>query len=82
VWKLDRLARKVDLVYDFLKILEENEIGLISTTELFDIRTPFGKAVVGILAVFAELEREMILQRTGSGQLEAKEDGVQWKQKY
>lgn len=64
VFKLDRLSRSQK---DTLKILEEkllpNKCDLVSISESFDTTTPFGRATIGILSVFAQLERENIKER-------------------
>lgn len=68
VYKLDRLSRSQK---DTLKIIEDillsNDCDFESMTERFDTSTSFGKAMVGILAVFAQLEREQIKERMMMG---------------
>lgn len=68
VYKLDRLSRSQK---DTLKIIEDillaNQTDFESMTEKFDTSTSFGKAMVGILAVFAQLEREQIRERMSMG---------------
>ena len=39
-------------------MFEANDVGFISLNENFDTTTPYGKAMVGILSVFAQYERE------------------------
>lgn len=72
VYKLDRLSRSQK---DTLNIIEDtfnkNNVSFISISENFDTSTPFGKAMVGILSVFAQLEREQIKERMTMG-LDAK----------
>ena len=64
VYKLDRLSRSQK---DTLQLIEDvflaNGVDFISMNENFDTSTPFGRAMVGILAVFAQLEREQIKER-------------------
>lgn len=64
VYKLDRLSRSQK---DTLMLIEDvflkNGVDFVSMTENFDTSTPFGKAMIGILAVFAQLEREQIKER-------------------
>lgn len=59
VWKLDRLSRSLR---DTLAIVEDiftpNSVALISTTESIDSSTPSGRAMMSILATFAQFERE------------------------
>lgn len=68
VWKLDRLSRSQK---DTLIMLEDvflaNGCDFISMQESFDTSTAFGRAIVGILAAFAQLERENIKERTSMG---------------
>lgn len=63
VFKLDRLSRSqkdtLTLIEDFLA----HDVAFVSMTEAFDTSTPFGRATVGILSVFAQLEREQIKER-------------------
>ncbi|URJ46431.1 recombinase family protein [Paenibacillus polymyxa] len=68
VRKLDRLSRKQKDVMTIIEdIFEKNNVSFTSTTELFDTSTPFGKAMIGVLAVFAQLDRDMIVERTTMG---------------
>ena len=48
-------------------VFEANDVGFISLNENFDTTTPYGKAMVGILSVFAQYERENIRERTQMG---------------
>ncbi len=68
VWKLDRLSRSLkDTLYLLDDAFEKNGIGFTSIQEQFDTNTPIGKAVMQIIAVFAQLEREMITERMKMG---------------
>lgn len=68
VYKLDRLSRsQKDTLYLIEDVFEKNNVGFTSMTENFDTSTPHGKFIVGILAVFAQLEREKIRERTMIG---------------
>lgn len=64
VYKLDRLSRSQK---DSLVLIEDiflkNNVDFISMSENFDTSTPFGRAMIGILSVFAQLEREQIKER-------------------
>ncbi len=76
VFKLDRLSRsQKDTLYLIEEVFNNNEVGFISVRESFDTTTPFGKAMIGILSVFAQLERETILERTKIGLKKRAEDG-------
>ena len=66
--KLDRLSRsQFDTLYMIQKVFDVNNVAFVSRAESFDTSTPFGKAMVGILAVFAELERSRIKERMIDG---------------
>ena len=68
VYKLDRLSRsQKDTLYLIEDVFDKHGVGFTSMTENFDTSTPFGKAILGVLAVFAQLEREKIKERTMMG---------------
>jgi len=65
VWRVDRLSRRQKHVLSVLEdVLEPAGVGFKSVTEPFDTTTPMGKAFLGMLAVFAQLERDTIAHRT------------------
>ncbi|MCD8294706.1 MAG: recombinase family protein [Clostridia bacterium] len=68
VWKLDRLSRSQK---DTMMLLEDvfiaNGCDFVSLMESFDTSTPFGRCIVGILAAFAQMERENIKARMMMG---------------
>jgi len=76
VFKIDRFARKLKILMDVMDFFEKTGISFISATESIDTSTPFGRAMIGIMGVLAELERENILSRTHLGREEAIERGV------
>lgn len=68
VYKLDRLSRsQLDTLYLIEKVFLTNGCDFVSMNENFDTSTPFGRAMIGILAVFAQLEREQIKERMMMG---------------
>lgn len=68
VYRLDRLSRRQrDVLYLLEDVFDANDIAFRSATEPFDTSTPLGRAMLGILAVFAQLERDTIIERTKSG---------------
>ena len=68
VYKLDRLSRsQKDTLFLIEDVFDKHGVFFSSMTENFDTSTPFGKAILGILAVFAQLEREQIKERTMVG---------------
>lgn len=60
VWRLDRWGRSVTDLLATLQELEHLGIGFVSLTEALDLTTPAGRAMAGLLAVFAEFEREIL----------------------
>lgn len=70
VYKLDRLSRsQKDTLYIIEDVLGANNVSFVSLNENFDTATAFGKAMIGILAVFAQLEREQIRERMTLGKI-------------
>ena len=70
VYKLDRLSRsQKDTLWLFEDIFEANGVSFSSLCESFDTSSAFGKATIGILSVFAQLEREQIKERMAMGRL-------------
>ena len=68
VYKLDRLSRsQKDTMHLIEDIFLANGCAFVSVSEKFDTSSPFGMAMVGILAVFAQLEREQIRERMTMG---------------
>lgn len=77
VYKLDRLSRsQKDTIYLLEDIFIPNNCNFISLNENFDTTTPYGKAMIGILSVFAQLERENIRERTRMGMYERVKSGL------
>lgn len=70
VYKLDRLSRsQKDTLYLIEDVFNRYGIAFISLNENFDTSTAFGKAMIGILSVFAQLEREQITMRMQMGRV-------------
>lgn len=70
VYKLDRLSRsQKDTLFLIEDVFIKNGIEFLSLQENFDTSTPFGKAMIGLLSVFAQLEREQIKERMQLGKL-------------
>lgn len=68
VYRLDRLSRRQSHCLHLLEeVFDTHNVTFRSATEPFDTSTPLGKAMLGILAVFAQLERETIIERTKEG---------------
>jgi len=84
VWKLDRLGRTLTGVLEMIEGLNRDGINLVSLTESFDTTSPMGKAFLQIALVFAELERNMISERTKAGMAarKAADPTVKWGAKH
>lgn len=77
VYKLDRLTRsQKDCITMLEDILLPNNCDFVSISENFDTSTPYGRAMIGILSVFAQLERETITERTVMGRIERAKTGL------
>ena len=65
VYKVDRLTRKQkDLWHLLEEVFDANRVGFVSVTEAFDTTTASGKAFLGMIGVFAQLERDLVSERT------------------
>ena len=75
VWRLDRWGRSVTDLLATLQELEHLGVGFVSLTEALDLTTPAGRALAGLLAIFAEFEREILRERTRAGLAQARLNG-------
>jgi len=75
VWRLDRWGRSVTDLLATLQELEHLGVGFVSLTEALDLTTPAGRAMAGLLAVFAEFEREILRERVRAGLAHARQNG-------
>jgi DNA invertase Pin-like site-specific DNA recombinase len=75
VWRLDRWGRSVTDLLATLQELEHLGVGFVSLTEALDLMTPAGRAMAGLLAVFAEFEREILRARVRAGLAHARQNG-------
>lgn len=75
VWKLDRLGRNVVDLYGKVELLAKNGVGFRSIMDQFDTSTAMGKAMFGMMAVFAQFERDQTIERTKRGLQAARERG-------
>lgn len=77
VYKLDRLSRSQrDTLYMIEDVFLKNGVDFVSMTENFDTSTPLGRAMIGILSVFAQLEREQIKERMAMGNVARAASGL------
>ena len=76
VYKLDRLSRsQKDTLYLIEDVFNTHDVTFTSLNENFDTSTPTGKAMLGMMSVFAQLERETIRERTRMGMLDRLKEG-------
>jgi DNA invertase Pin-like site-specific DNA recombinase len=67
VYKLDRLARSTLKLIETLDLLNKKGVEFVSLSDNIDTSTAAGKAMFGMMAVFAEFERSIIRERTVAG---------------
>jgi putative DNA-invertase from lambdoid prophage Rac len=75
VWRLDRWGRSVTDLLATLQELDHLGVGFASLTEALDLTTPAGRAMAGLLAVFAAFEREILGERVRAGLAHARQSG-------
>lgn len=75
VWKIDRLGRSVIGVIETLDLLRNRGVVIKSLTEPIDTSTPMGEFVLNILISLAQMERDLIRERTIAGLERAKKRG-------
>ena len=67
VWKLDRLGRSVKNLITLVSEINANGIHFRSLTDSIDTSTPSGRFFFHVMASLAEMERELIIERTRAG---------------
>jgi len=75
VWRLDRWGRSLLDLIGTLQELHAVGVGFVSLTEALDMTTPGGRALAGMLAVFAEFERDILRDRVKAGIAQARKEG-------
>ena len=75
VWKLDRLGRGVKGLIELITNLESQNIHFQSLTEQIDTSTPAGRFFFHVMASLAQMERELIIERTQAGLAAARKKG-------
>ncbi|WP_407066473.1 recombinase family protein [Klebsiella grimontii] len=75
VWKLDRLGRSVRDLITLVSELQERGIHFRSLTDSIDTSTPAGRFFFHVMSALAEMERELIVERTRAGLAAAREQG-------
>lgn len=75
IWKLDRLGRTVKGLVDLVEDLQARDIQFRSLTDGIDTSTPSGRFFFHVMAAMAQMERELIRERTQAGLAAAKARG-------
>ena len=78
VWRLDRLGRTAKGLLTLLDELQALNVGFVSLREGFDLSTPAGRLMAGVLASVAAYETEVRKERQLAGIAKAKADGKTW----
>lgn len=74
-WSVDRLGRSMQDLVAFLEDLKGHGADLYLHQQALDTTTPSGRALFGMMAVFAEFERAMIQDRVNAGLARARAQG-------
>lgn len=75
IWKLDRLGRNLKGLIDLVGKLEEDGIHFQSITDGIDTTSPAGRFFFHVMASLAQMERELLIERTKAGLMVAKKRG-------
>lgn len=75
-WAIDRLGRSTQHLVETLNLLRETGVDLYLHKQALDTTTASGRAMYGMLSVFAEFEREIIVERVHAGIARARRDGT------
>lgn len=76
-FSLSRLARSTKHLIELVEEFQRANVNLISLSEEIDLTSAMGRAFFRVIAVLAELERELVSERTSAGLTAARERGVQ-----
>lgn len=75
VWKLDRLGRSVKALVQLVEGLQQRGVGFVSLTDSIDTATPAGRFFFHMMAALAQMERELVIERTRAGLAAARKQG-------
>jgi DNA invertase Pin-like site-specific DNA recombinase len=75
VWRLDRWGRSLADLVATLQELADLGAGFVSLTEALDMTTATGRAMAGLLSVFAQFEHDLLRERVRAGLAEARLNG-------
>jgi len=75
IWKLDRLGRTIRGLLDLVETLQEEGVNFRSITDGIDTTTPAGRFFFHVMASLAQMERELLVERTRAGLAAARKRG-------
>lgn len=75
VYRLDRISRSLSDFVNILNVLKKHNVKFVSSQESFDTSSPYGEMIVKILMVFAEFERQSIIERVTQAYAHRSEKG-------
>ena len=75
VWDLSRMARSTLHALQLLQEFEQMKVRLVAVKQTFDTDTPLGRAFFTLAAMFAELERSILIERVRAGMARARAEG-------
>ena len=75
IYKFDRWARSTKELIEHIENLMQKGVAIYSYNENIDLNSSMGRAMLGIISVFAQLERDLIRERTLAGLARAKAQG-------
>ena len=78
VWRLDRWGRSLSDLTQSLEELRALKVDFVSVTEGLDFTTPIGRAMAGMLGIFAEFERDVLRERVKAGMEHARQRARCW----
>lgn len=75
IWALSRLTRSVADLFSINALCQNYNVGIVSVTETFDTSTPMGRAMMGMIGIFAQMEREITAERVKMAMMERAQQG-------
>lgn len=81
-WKIDRLFRKTTFLLDFIEFIRKRGVNFVSKNENIDLSSHTGKLVLTLIWAIAEMEREVIAERTHEGKISKAMQGYMVYGKY
>lgn len=78
VYKLDRLGRTLAGIIITINTIRKKEASILSVSENIDTTTPGGRAMINMIALLAEYEHDLIIERCADGREAAKKRGAKF----